>query len=534
MAKDFILPDIGEGIVECELMEWMVAEGDRVEEDQAIADVMTDKALVSIPSPHAGVITKLYYDKGDIAAVHKPLFQIEVDGEQTGDDGHSVAESSDKSSDKSSDQAASVTAPSAASGATQIHDFLLPDIGEGIVECELMEWLAEEGEAVKEDQPVAEVMTDKALVQIPAIADGVIVKHYCAKGQVAQVHKPLFAIEIATEASTEQAPVSDTGSTATSSDQTQTIAPKTVQPKTVRPGKALASPAVRRLARIKGVDIAQVPGSGDKGRVYKQDIEAFVKGDQPVQATAQAAEPLASTTVSSQQDKVEPIRGVKAAMAKAMTQSVSTIPHFTYCEEFDITELVALRNDMKARYQTDTLKLSMMPFFIKALSESIKQFPVMNARVNDDCTELTYVADHNIGLAVDSPIGLLVPNIKQCQNKSILEIAQELTDIINQARAGRLAPTQMSGGSISISNIGAIGGTVATPIINKPEVAIVALGRTQTLPRFDDAGQVQARQIMQVSWSGDHRVIDGGTIARFNNLWKSFLEKPQTLLVNLR
>ncbi|GLP96242.1 dihydrolipoyllysine-residue acetyltransferase [Paraferrimonas sedimenticola] len=514
MAKDFILPDIGEGIVECELMEWLVAEGDRVEEDQPIADVMTDKALVQIPSPDAGVITKLYYDKGDIAKVHEPLFQIEQEGEEA------VSEPVE--------QEARTEVPTQAA-ATEVKDFLLPDIGEGIVECELIEWLAAEGEAVVEDQPVAEVMTDKAMVQIPAIADGVIVKHYCEKGQVAKVHHPLFAIEIAASG---DAPAVATAPAPSASVE---VTEQTPQPKTLRPGKALASPAVRRLARAEGVDIAMVAGSGDKGRVYKEDILAYLaQQSQPAAAAPAPSAAKSAPVVAGEGDRVEAIRGVKAAMAKAMTESVSSIPHFTYCEEMDLTELVKLRGEMKAVYQTETLKLSMMPFFIKALSLALKEFPVLNARVNDDCTEITYVEDHNIGLAVDSPMGLLVPNIKQCQNKSILEIAEDLTEIISKARAGRLSPADMSGGSISISNIGAIGGTVATPIINKPEVAIVALGRTQRLPRFDDKGGVEARDIMQVSWSGDHRVIDGATIARFNNLWKSFLEKPQTLIMSMR
>jgi 2-oxoisovalerate dehydrogenase E2 component (dihydrolipoyl transacylase) len=176
----------------------------------------------------------------------------------------------------------------------------------------------------------------------------------------------------------------------------------------------------------------------------------------------------------------------------------------------------------------------MMPFFIKALSLAIEQFPIMNSQVNRDCTELTYFNDHNIGVAVDSKVGLLVPNIKGCQLKSVIQIAEDLTRMTEQAREGRVSPADLKGGTISISNIGALGGTVATPIINKPEVAIVALGKVQTLPRFNARGEVEARQLMQISWSGDHRVIDGGTIARFTNLWKQYLEQPATMLMAMR
>jgi 2-oxoisovalerate dehydrogenase E2 component (dihydrolipoyl transacylase) len=175
----------------------------------------------------------------------------------------------------------------------------------------------------------------------------------------------------------------------------------------------------------------------------------------------------------------------------------------------------------------------MMPFFMKAMSLAIKEYPLVNSQVNEDCTELTYFNDHNIGMAVDSKVGLLVPNIKQVQTKSILGLANDIMRLTNDARSGRVASDDLKGGTITISNIGAIGGTVATPIINKPEVAIVALGKLQQLPRFNAKGEVEARSIMQVSWSGDHRVIDGGTIARFCNLWKSFLEKPSNMLVHM-
>lgn len=220
-------------------------------------------------------------------------------------------------------------------------------------------------------------------------------------------------------------------------------------------------------------------------------------------------------------------------MARQMTESVSTIPHFTYCEEIDLTELIALRSSLKDGYAKQGIKLTMMPFFIKTLSLAIKQFPIMNSQVSADCTELTYMTDHNVGIAVDSKVGLLVPNIKGCQHKSVIQIAEELGQLTDKAREGRVSPADLKGGTISISNIGALGGTVATPIINKPEVAIVALGKVQTLPRFNSRGEVEARQIMMISWSGDHRVIDGGTIARFTNLWKQYLEQPASMLVEM-
>ncbi|MCG7534960.1 dihydrolipoyllysine-residue acetyltransferase [Pseudoalteromonas sp. OOF1S-7] len=516
MSKEFILPDIGEGIVECELVEWLVNVGDEVKEDQPICDVMTDKALVQIPAVHDGVITQLHYAKGDIAKVHEPLFAMDVAGEAPAP----VSNTSDSE-------------PAPAASTAHLEDFILPDIGEGIVECEIVEWLVAEGDEIKEDQAVCDVMTDKALVQIPAKYDGVVEKLYYQKGDIAQVHSPLFQMRLGADHSPKQ-------------DELAVHKPQPVkeskalssQPATAAKvnGKAVASPAVRRRAREMDIDITQVPGSGKNGRVFKEDLEHFAQGGAAAaqSSTPAQTEPSTSASVSSGGTRVESIRGMKAAMAKQMVASVSTIPHFTYSDEIDLTDLIALRKSLKDQYAKQGIKLTMMPFFIKALSLAIKEFPILNSQVNDECTEITYFDDHNIGMAVDSKLGLLVPNIKQCQNKSIVDVAQAVTQLTDAAREGRVSPNDLKGGTISISNIGAIGGTTATPIINKPEVAIVALGKLQHLPRFDEQGNVVSRAIMQVSWSGDHRVIDGGTIARFNNLWKSYLEEPAKMMMAMR
>ncbi|WP_245961467.1 dihydrolipoyllysine-residue acetyltransferase [Thalassotalea euphylliae] len=616
MSIDFILPDIGEGIVECELVEWLVAEGEKIEEDQPIADVMTDKALVQIPAMHAGVVDKLYYQQGDIAKVHEPLFAMTpvamtpldgnttsadndsngvgampethqatslakqktnegVKGSQLLDAGLNLLESlvSDEvaSDEQQIDEpldSANMIAANEPQSAGISEDFILPDIGEGIVECEIVEWLVAEGDVIEEDQPVADVMTDKALVQIPAICAGTVVKLYYAKGDIAKVHAPLFAIapsgnvvshdddnkkekdklpETANEnhqAGIQPAITNQKSQKQQSKNQeSATFAGKSsaqiASTDIAKNGKkALASPAVRRVARELDINIHQVPGSGKKGRVYKEDVIRFseAKAEQAHAIPVQTGQPESisskSTTVGGK--RVEAIRGVKAAMAKAMVDSVTSIPHFTYCEELDLTELIALRQQLKTQYAKQDVKLTLMPFFMKAMSMALTEFPLMNTQVNDDCSEITYFEDHNIGMAVDSKVGLLVPNVKQAQTKSILELASDIARLTEQARAGRVSLKDLTGGTISISNIGAIGGTVATPIINKPEVAIVALGKVQKLPRFNENGEVEAREIMQISWSGDHRVIDGGTIARFTNAWKALLENPNQMLVNLR
>lgn len=432
-----------------------------------------------------------------------------------------------------------------------IKDFILPDIGEGIVECELVEWLVKEGDMITEDQAVADVSTDKALVQIPSMYDGKIVKLYYKEGEIAKVHAPLFAIEIQGGESAAPSSASLAAGAGTTTNSNAELASKAVTSSTadtktgslsaVTPlqsassthldsdrnvSRALTTPAVRRLARENSVDLTSVPATGKNGRVLKEDMLNFLAGSSSTEMAPAATAAIAVV------NRVEPIKGVKAIMARAMQESVSTIPHFTYVDEIDITELVALRLQLKAKYPD--IKITMMPLFMKALSLAITEFPILNSRVNAECTEITYLNAHNIGMAVDSKMGLLVPNIKNVQALSILELANEISVLTESARSGRVGPEALKGGTITISNVGAIGGTAATPIINKPEVAIVALGKMQELPRFNSKGDVVARNIMTVSWSGDHRVIDGGTIARFNNRWKEFLENPASMLVAMR
>ncbi|WP_246480308.1 dihydrolipoyllysine-residue acetyltransferase [Motiliproteus sediminis] len=528
MIRDFILPDIGEGIVECELVEWLIAEGEQIDEDQPVADVMTDKALVQIPAPFAGRVTKLYYRQGDTAKVHAPLFAVETDA--AGADEPTHRPDTDRRVTAAETPQAEPVATAATGHADE--DFILPDIGEGIVECEVVEWLVAEGDRISEDQPLVELMTDKAVVQIPAHNNGVITKLYHAQGEIAKVHAPLFALRPDDAAATapQATPAAAKATPAASSG----VCSATVT--SGRNGKALASPAVRRIAREHQIDIAAVPGSGRDGRVLKEDILRFVgelPGKEESAATVPAQSAASKPAAADAEIRVEPIKGIKAAMARQMVLSTSTIPHFTYGDEVDVTALLALRQQLKPKAEAQGVRLTLMPFIMKALALAVQQFPILNSRVNDDCTEIHYLPHCNIGMAVDSKIGLLVPNIKRVETLSVLEIAAEVQRITEAARSGRVAQEDLSGGTISISNIGALGGTYSVPVINAPEVAIVALGKTQQLPRFDESGQVVARSIMNISWSGDHRVIDGGTIARFSGLWQSYLEDPASMLLDL-
>ncbi|WP_136064185.1 2-oxo acid dehydrogenase subunit E2 [Modicisalibacter radicis] len=426
-------------------------------------------------------------------------------------------------------------------------DFILPDIGEGIVECELVKWLVGEGDTIAEDQPVVEVMTDKALVEITAPEAGRVTRLYYRQQENARVHSPLFAYTPLERADDDAAGDAE-HETAHDSGQPPAVEIPAERQTPARPneadgetprgaaanqsaggphGRIPASPAVRRLVRELGVSLSAIPGSGKHGRVLKEDVLAFEKHGDGEGSAEQASEAGPGAA------RVEPIRGVRAVMARRMTESATTVPHFSYGDEIDVTELLALRERLKAQAEAAGTRLTLMPLIMKALALALQSHPLLNSRVDDAVSEIHYQPHCNIGMAVDSRAGLLVPNVKRVEQLSLIETAREVVRLTEAAREGRVSQADLADGTISISNIGALGGTYAAPIINLPEVAIVALGRTQWLPRFDATGQVVSRAIMTVTWSGDHRIIDGGTIARFCNQWKGYLEDPQSMLLEM-
>lgn len=421
-------------------------------------------------------------------------------------------------------------------------DFKLPDIGEGIVECEVVEWRVAEGDHIEEDQPIVEVMTDKALVEITAPEAGVVTRLYVPQGQIAKVHAPLYAYQGLDEnegeggrsVSHHASPISELPDVPDDAVELPVATPPSNPTAQGAYGKVPASPAVRRLVREHGLTITEVAGSGKEGRVLKEDVLEHIHHNE-VEPTSSKPAPTIGEAHNPEQDapRIEPLRGVRAVMAKRMVASAATIPHFHYGEEIDVTELLALRERLKPQADAQGQRLTLMPFFMKALALALAETPILNAQLNEAGDELHYYPQCNIGMAVDSKTGLLVPNVKGVERLTLLGIAREVGRLTVAAREGRVDQADLKGGTISISNIGALGGTYATPIINAPEAAIVAIGKTQWLPRFDEQGAVQRRAIMTITWAGDHRFIDGGTIARFCNTWKGFLEAPETMLLYL-
>uniref|UniRef100_A0A8D2AKY7 Dihydrolipoamide acetyltransferase component of pyruvate dehydrogenase complex n=1 Tax=Sciurus vulgaris TaxID=55149 RepID=A0A8D2AKY7_SCIVU len=420
----------------------------------------------------------------------------------------------------------------------QVVQFKLSDIGEGIREVTVKEWYVKEGDTVSQFDSICEVQSDKASVTITSRYDGVIKKLYYNLDDIAYVGKPLVDIETEALKDSEEDVV-----------ETPAVSHDEHIHQEIKGQKTLATPAVRRLAMENNIKLSEVVGSGRDGRILKEDIlnylekqtgailppspKAEIIPPPPKPKDRTVPVPISRLPVFTGKDITEPIKGFQKAMVKTMSAALK-IPHFGYCDEVDLTELVKLREELKPVASARGIKLSFMPFFLKAASLGLLQFPILNSSVDENCQNITYKASHNIGIAMDTEQGLIVPNVKNVQIRSVFEIATELNRLQKLGSSGQLSTTDLTGGTFTLSNIGSIGGTYAKPVILPSEVAIGALGTIKALPRFNQEGEVYKAQIMNVSWSADHRIIDGATMSRFSNLWKSYLENPAFMLLDLK
>jgi pyruvate dehydrogenase E2 component (dihydrolipoamide acetyltransferase) len=435
-------------------------------------------------------------------------------------------------------------------------EFRLPDIGEGVVEGEIVKWLVAEGDAVTEDQPVVEIMTDKATVEIPSPKSGVIRKRCWQEGQICPVGQALIVIGGAAGGATPAAaplvaapaavvPAVVANGHGTNGHGTNGHGTLAAPAPAARPAgeRALAAPATRKLARELGVDLQIVPGSGPHGRVTREDVADFAgRGGASVAApvaaaTAPAAPATVATTAGSSapspSEDRKPLRGLRRKIAEKMVQSAFTAPHVTTFDEVDLTALVALRQRIKAKAEAQGVKLSYMPFFIKAVVAALKQFPAFNASLDDAAQEIVLKRYYHIGFAAATDNGLLVPVLKNVDRKSLLEIAREMADLAERTRAGKASADELSGSTFTISNVGSIGGLFATPIINHPEVAILGVNKLQKRPVVLPDGSIEARDMMYLGLSFDHRVADGAEAVQFLNHVIALLQDPEGLLLAL-
>ena len=551
MAKiDFKLPDIGEGIAEGEIVKWLVKAGDTVKEHQAVVEVMTDKATVEVPSPAAGVIGELRATEGQTVPVGSVIFTLETTGAapvmMSHGGGHAAPAKAAPAAAPAHAPAAAA-APAAAGG--KVLEFKLPDIGEGIAEGEIVKWLVKAGESVKEHQAVVEVMTDKATVEVPSPANGVVAELRAQAGQTVPVGSVIFTLQLAGAAPVMIAHHAPAAAAAPAKAAAPVAAPAPVAVAAASTAhvsgldsKIPAVPSARRLARELGIELGAVAGSGRHGVIRRADIEAYAAAGAPKSAApapssaAQAApaRPAAapvSVAAAGGQTRI-PFRGVRKKISEAMVRSKYTAPHFTVVEELDVTDLITLREKAKAMGAEVGIKVTFMPFIMKAVASGLAKYPQLNAQLDEAAQEIVRFGNVNLGIAMDTDQGLIVPVVKNVESKSVLQLAAELADLADRTRAGKVKPDELKGSTFSISNAGNIGGTLATPIINFPDAAILGVHRIVKRPGVVETPQgdkIEVRQYMNLSCSVDHRIADGADGARFLVHLKKLLETPGLL-----
>jgi pyruvate dehydrogenase E2 component (dihydrolipoamide acetyltransferase) len=573
-VTEFKLPELGENIDQGDLVRLMVSLGASVAEGQPVMELETDKAVVEVPSSVSGTVNEIRVKEGQKVKVGQVIFTVENGAGakvKTVESKVPVARASAEPPAPVSKPAAQTEAPPAApappapagKGATE---FKLPELGENIDQGDLVRLMISPGSKVSEGQPVMELETDKAVVEVPSSVSGTVKEIQVKEGQKVKVGQVIFTLEGGASAQPEkakhapvehiseqhearlsvQAAIQAEGKTPAQvflPDQPQPSAPKAfAMPEqlgkvagTEHRAPAPAAPHVRRLAREVGVDIYEVKGSGPGGRISEDDVKAHAKALISVAATQssqgrQFAQPeLPDFTKFGKVERVS-MRGVRRKTAQHLWEAWTTIPHVTQQDKADITELEHLRARFAPKAQEAGGKMTVTAIALKVCASALKVFPQFNASIDMAKEEIIYKQYVNIGVAVDTDRGLLVPVIHDVDKKNIVELAAELTQLSKKARDKKLTPAEMEGGTFTITNLGGVGGTGFSPIVNYPEVAILGLSRASMEPVWMNA-KFEPRQVLPLSLSYDHRLIDGADAARFLRWIAEAFEQPFLLSV---
>ncbi len=543
------LPDIGD-FKDVEVIEILVAPGDVIQPEQSLITLESDKATMEIPAPQGGRVAEVKVAIGDKINQGDLILLLEADA-----DGDAAAEAEAPAQEAPVDEAPapapvaaaqSESAPAAA-GEVQRLPVTVPDIGD-FKDVEVVEVLVSDGDSVEKEGSLITLETDKATMEIPSPYEGTVRDLKVAVGDRVNQGDFLCEIETRAEAPAVSAPAASEPTQAPASvasaqhERRPGEKPARKRPVIARPsdapkGRAHASPAVRRFARELGVDLLHVPGSGPKGRITKEDVQAFVKrtlaeGAPAVAASGPLQLPRPPEIDFSQFGEVEEIElgRIKKISGKHLHNAWLGIPHVTQFDEADITELEAFRKGLKAQAEKEGVKLTFMPFLMKALAAALKEYPQFNASLAPDGEHLILKKYLHIGIAVDTPNGLMVPVVRDVDKKGVFELARDLMDVSSRAREGKLSPADMQGGCISISSLGGIGGTQFTPIVNAPEVAILGVSRAEMKPKWNGV-DFEPRLIMPFSLSYDHRVIDGAEGVRFTTYLGQLLSDIRRLVL---
>lgn len=395
---------------------------------------------------------------------------------------------------------------------------LMPDIGEGVVEGEVIQWLKQVGDSVAQDEPVVILMTDKATVELPAPKPGKLAKQYYPQGAIATKGRPLYDIELQGEVLEE--PAAPAAPPPPVIAETAPTKAASAAPSTEPHARSRAIPAIRKVVRDLDVDINAIKGTGPEGRVTATDI---------TQHLGQAAPKSAVAPPALAEDVLQPLQGIRRLTAQRVAEAKATIPHFTYCDAVDVTTLVQLRTKLQTEAKRRGFSLTYTPFFVRALSQTLRQFPGFNASFDTAAQTLVLHQPHNIGIAMKTDLGLIVPVLKGVEHMTFEELVKAYNGLRQQALDNQLKRSDMQDGTITLSNFGTEGGRWATPVIVAPQVAILATAKIRAEPVVR-ADQIVIRQMLNCSWSFDHRVIDGDMAAAFSNAFLHRLENPMILL----
>jgi 2-oxoisovalerate dehydrogenase E2 component (dihydrolipoyl transacylase) len=549
----FKLPDVGEGTAEAELVAWHIKPGDSIAEDQPIVDVMTDKATVEIPAPAAGKVLSLKGAPGEMLAVGSAILVLEVEGPgnaETEEAEVSVAPRPSAPEMKVASAAPAKTNNGSLSTSGGNYVFKLPDVGEGTAEAELVAWHIEPGDVITEDQHIVDVMTDKATVEIPSPAAGKVISTKGTPGQMLAVGSEILILQVEGPGNIGALPQRGAPSPPKPGPEPAKPAPSKAASPTAEPArptaertsgvqgaskpgfatrtpgeKPVASPAVRRRAWEAGVELQFVPGTGPSGRIGQSDLDAYIASGGSLGRVAAAGLQKKSGTEDFK------VIGLRRTIAMRMQDAKRRIPHFSYIEEVDVTELEELRAKVNARWGKTRGKLTLLPFLAKAMINALADYPQINARFHDDDGFVRRYQGVHLGIATQTPTGLVVPVIQHAEALTLWECATEIARLAAAAREGKATRAELSGSTISITSLGVLGGVATTPVINYPEVAIVGVNKILERPMVRDDKMV-IRKMMNLSSSFDHRVVDGWHAAEFVQQIRAQLETPAMLFVD--
>ena len=423
-------------------------------------------------------------------------------------------------------------------------EFKLPAIGEGVVEGEIVRWLKQPGDNVMANEPLVEVMTDKATVEIPSPQDAVVAEHKAPEGEIAAVGEVIAMLSADGSVAAAPAPAAaapaPAPTPAPAPAPTPAPAPAAAPAPSATNGKVLATPAARALAREAGIDLATVPG--ERGRITKTDVAKAQAAPTPAPAPAAAAPapaaapvaaPAAAPAAVAEEDELVPFRGMRRRIAEGMVKAYTTAVHYTYVEQIDVTKLVKARKDAKPVAQAEGVQLTYLPFIVKAVVAGLKKYPIVNAFLDEAGGNIVKRKRYSVGIATATPQGLMVPVLHDADRMSILDVASEITRLSEAAREGKASRDELTGSTFTITSLGAIGGVLATPILNHPEVGILGVHAIRKTPVFDENDNVVAAHLMNLSVSLDHRVVDGFEGASFMQEVRRQLENPNLLFLSV-